>query len=56
MGIGDVLEVGDAAAEPDVIGAGIGLGRQRARGRRWHLGAGQAIGGACREPVLDVYF
>ena len=39
-----------------VKGAGVGLRRQRACGRRRRLGAGQAVGGAGGEPVLDVDF
>ena len=54
MRICDVLEVGDAALQPDLGKVRIGVGRQRSRRRGWCLCACQSVAGSRREPVLDV--
>src|SRR5258708_29907083 len=54
MRVRNVREVGDAAVQPDLEGAGVGFRRQRARRRRRCFHARQPIGGSGRQPFLDV--
>jgi len=47
-------EIGDTAEHPDLVSAGVGLGRQRVLWRRRRLGAGEAVAGSSGSRVLTL--